>query len=44
MKQMLMRGDKKQLYEDFKNPKDIDLTILNGGEFFADPRTPGVTS
>jgi phosphoenolpyruvate carboxykinase (ATP) len=44
MKQMLMRGDKKQLFEDFKNPQDIDLTILNAGEFFADPRTPDVTS
>lgn len=41
---MLMRGDKKQLFEDFKNPQDIDLTILNAGEFFADPRTPDVTS
>lgn len=42
MKQMLIRGKLDQINEDFG--KGIDFTILNAGEFGADPSTEGVTS
>jgi phosphoenolpyruvate carboxykinase (ATP) len=42
MKQMLIRGTNAHLNEDFS--KGIDFTILNAGEFGADPSTEGVTS
>jgi phosphoenolpyruvate carboxykinase (ATP) len=41
MKQMLIRGPQEQLNKDFS--KGIDFTILNAGEFVADPTTEGVT-
>lgn len=42
MKQMLIRAPDAQLHSDFE--KGIDFTILNAGEFGADPSTEGVTS
>jgi phosphoenolpyruvate carboxykinase (ATP) len=42
MKQMLIRGSNANLDADFT--KGIDFTILNAGEFGADPSTEGVTS
>ena len=42
MKQMLIRPPVAQLKKDFENGPD--LTIINGGEFVADLKTPGVTS
>lgn len=39
---MMIRGPLKQLEQDFK--KKIDFTIMNGGEFSADPSTEAVTS
>lgn len=41
MKQMLIRGPQEQINKDFS--KGIDFTILNAGEFVADPTTEGVT-
>ena len=41
MKQMLIRAPNEQLNKDFANK--IDFTILNAGEFSADPTTEGVT-
>lgn len=40
MKQMLIRGEDRQIQEDFK--KKIDFTVLNAGEFPADPLTEDV--
>lgn len=42
MKQMLIRGTNDQLNKDFA--KGIDFTILNAGEFPADPSTESCTS
>lgn len=42
MKQMLIRGTSDQLDADFS--KSIDFTIMNAGEFGADPLTENVTS
>lgn len=42
MKQMLIRPPADQIQKDFEN--GADLTIINGGEFVADPKTAGVTS
>jgi len=41
MKQMLIRAPIEQLKKDFA--KNIDFTILNAGEFVADPKTENVT-
>ena len=41
MKQMLIRAPVDQLVKDFS--KGVDFTILNAGEFVADPTTEGVT-
>ena len=41
MKQMLIRADNDKLNRDFA--QGIDFTILNAGEFYADPKTEGVT-
>jgi phosphoenolpyruvate carboxykinase (ATP) len=41
MKQMMIRASDEQLNKDFK--KGVDFTILNAGEFPADPSTEGVT-
>jgi phosphoenolpyruvate carboxykinase (ATP) len=41
MKQMLIRAPLDQLKKDFA--KGIDFTIMNAGEFNADPGVPGVT-
>jgi len=42
MKQMLIRPSPEQITKDFEN--GADLTIINGGEYVADQKTPGVTS
>jgi phosphoenolpyruvate carboxykinase (ATP) len=42
MKQMLIRAPNAQLNKDFA--RNIDLTILNAGEFVADPTTEQVTN
>lgn len=42
MKQMMIRAPREQLEAEFA--KGIDFTILNAGEFGADPNTEGVTS
>ena len=42
MKQMLIRGTNQQLDKDFT--KGIDFTVMNAGEFSADPNTENVTS
>ena len=42
MKQMLIRAPNEQLAKDFK--KGVDFTVLNAGEFPADPKTENVTS
>ena len=42
MKQMLIRDTPAQLNQDFS--KGVDFTILNAGEFNADPHTENVTS
>lgn len=42
MKQMMIRAENTQLNKDFS--KGIDFTILNSGEFNADPTTEEVTS
>ena len=42
MKQMLIRPSPEQIEEDFK--EGADLTIINGGEFYADPHNDSVTS
>lgn len=42
MKQMMIRASREQLAKDMA--KRIDLTILNAGEFGADPNTESVTS
>jgi phosphoenolpyruvate carboxykinase (ATP) len=42
MKQMLIRGSDKQLNTDFA--QGHDFTIMNAGEFGADPTTENVTS
>jgi len=41
MKQMLIRAPLEQIKKDFA--KGVDFTILNAGEFVADPATDGVT-
>ena len=41
MKQMLIRGPHDQMRTDFG--KRIDFTVLNAGEFPADPHTEDVT-
>ena len=41
MKQMLIRAPVEKLNKSFK--ERIDFTILNAGEFLADPLTEGVT-
>ena len=42
MKQMLIRPTAKQIEDDFKD--GADLTIFNGGEFFADPHNEGINN
>ena len=42
MKQMLIRPPPELIQKDFEN--GADLTVINGGEFVVDPKTPGVTS
>lgn len=42
MKQMLIRGDNAEFEAEFS--KKIDFTVLNAGEFPADPSTEGVKS
>lgn len=42
MKQMLIRAPNEKLNKDFA--KNIDFTILNAGEFVADPSTEQVTT
>jgi phosphoenolpyruvate carboxykinase (ATP) len=42
MKQMLIRGELDQIKKDFK--EGVDFTILNAGEFVADPHIEGITS
>jgi phosphoenolpyruvate carboxykinase (ATP) len=42
MKQMLIRANNEQLNKDFT--KGIDFTVMNAGEFAADPKTENVTS
>lgn len=41
MHNMLIRPTREQLKEDFNQ---LDFTIFNAGEFYADPHTPGVDS
>ena len=42
MKQMLIRGPVEEIKKDFD--KKVDFTILNAGEFWADPKTETVTN
>jgi phosphoenolpyruvate carboxykinase (ATP) len=42
MKQMLIRDSNEALNKNFS--KKIDFTVLNAGEFSADPKTENVTS
>lgn len=42
MKQMMIRAPEDQLNKDFA--KGVDFTIMNAGEFGADPSTESVTS
>lgn len=42
IKQMLIRDEEPSLHEHFKNGPDF--TVLNGGEFYADPKTEDMTS
>lgn len=41
MRQMMIRADQDHLNQDFA--KGVDFTILNAGEFVADPNTEGLT-